>query len=364
MKRSFCALGLFFSAAFAIGCPMYSDNGYYPPPECFYATDCPVGYHCAPGGVCVLSPPHGGTGGSGGGSDGGGDASTADAPPMDGPTDGSLPEGSSDGAPLDGGPLTWCGNPRDCASDETCSTDGACHSGNCAVHPCINQYTCSTTPNGSACLRANNKGCAADGQCFVNERCIDGSCTALDDLCTDRAQCGAAKACADGRCVATCTNDGSCLPGFVCNTVIGVCAADQARACLRTSDCGRQDQVCVDGACVSRCTVGGACGAGAGVCVDNGCIPSTKPVVECAGQGTSAGCPAGSVCLQRHCYVACGQDGGGCNAQSSAPVCKSVTISNASYAVCGTTETLGSECDPTVPKLCSASKICIDGYCR
>jgi hypothetical protein len=32
--------------------------------------------------------------------------------------------------------------------------------------------------------------------------------------------------------------------------------------------------------------------------------------------------------------------------------------------VCGTTQTLGSECDPTASLACTSAKICIDGFCR
>jgi hypothetical protein len=163
--------------------------------------------------------------------------------------------------------------------------------------------------------------------------------------------------------VATCTADGECAAGFLCRTALGICDA-KAQTCLHTSDCGSKDEVCVDSACVPRCGVAGACSAGAGVCVDNGCVPVAKIVAECDGQGTSTGCSTGSICLHHHCYVSCADDGGGCSAQASAPVCKVVTVAGASYAVCGTTETLGSECDLTAGKPCSDAKTCIDGYCR
>ena len=363
MKRSLGALGLFFTAAFVSGCPVYSDNVL--PVECIFATDCPFGYRCASGGICVLSPPHGGTSGDSGTGDARTDAAGKDALEEGGPGDASL-EGSTDAPPAgDAGPAVFCGNPNDCAADETCSNDGLCHRGNCSVIPCINQYQCAITASGPACVRGAAKGCGADRQCFANERCVDGTCTAVTELCTDRAQCGAGKVCADGRCVATCTADGQCAPGFLCRTALGVCGA-KAEVCLHTSDCRSQDRVCVDDACVPRCAAIGVCGAGTGVgvCVDNGCVPSAKVVTECERLGTSTGCPAGSICLHRHCYVSCAEDAGGCSAQSSAPVCKMITAAGASYAVCGTTETLGAECDLTAGRACTDGKICVDGYCR
>lgn len=365
MKRSLGALGLLFSAAFASGCPVYSNNVL--PAECVYAIDCPIGYRCAAGGYCVQAPPHGGPTADGGATEAGTDVDAGDA---DAAVDGGTVDASRDGsvdAPssIDGSPLVFCGNPNDCTGVETCGADGTCHSGSCLMTPCINQYQCGITSSGPACVRAAAQGCSADRHCLSGERCIDGTCTAVAQLCTDRAQCGAGKACADGRCMTTCTTDSQCAAGYLCRTALGVCGA-KAKPCVQTNDCGSSGQVCVDGACVPRCNATGACGAGtgAGLCIDNGCVPSAKTVSECDGQGTPMGCPGGSICLHRHCYVACAQDAGGCSAQSSAPVCKVVTLAGASYAVCGTTETLGSDCDVTAGKPCSDGKACIDGFCR
>jgi hypothetical protein len=365
MKRSLGALGLFFSAVFASGCPVYSNNVL--PAECLYATDCPIGYRCTSGGVCVLAPPHGGgTTSDGGGAEAGTDA---DAANTDVVTEGGRGDASHDGltdAPSgDGGALVFCGNPNDCTGTETCAADGTCHPGNCLTTPCINQFQCGITSSGPACVRGDLRACGADRHCLSTERCIDGICTAVAELCTDRSQCGAGKACADGRCVTSCTADGQCAPGFLCRTALGICGA-KAKPCVQTNDCASPGQVCVDGACVPRCGAAGACGsgAGAGLCVDNGCVPGAKIVSECSRLGTQDACAAGSICLHHHCYVTCAQDAGGCSAQSSAPVCKTVTAAGATYAVCGTTETLGSECDPAANKACTDGKVCVDGFCR
>jgi hypothetical protein len=368
MKRSLGALGLFVSAFFASGCPVYSDNVVYY--ECVYATDCPNGYRCSLDGRCVQAPPHTGNPGDGGISgdasvaDGGSDArvdtsSDASSDAVRGDT--SLPEASTDGLSTDAGPVVFCGNPNDCSSDETCGADGSCHRGSCATIPCINQFQCATTTSGPACVRGAAKGCGADRHCLTNERCVDGTCTAVTDLCSDRAQCAAGNVCVDGRCTASCTADGQCAPGFLCRTALGVCSA-KAEACVHTSDCGSKDEVCVDGACVPRCGVVGACGTGANVCVDNGCVPSSKIVAECDGRGANGGCVAGSICLHQHCYATCAGDAGGCS--GAAPVCKAVTVAGTSYAICGTTDTLGSECDATAGKACADNKLCIDGFCR
>ena len=41
-----------------------------------------------------------------------------------------------------------------------------------------------------------------------------------------------------------------------------------------------------------------------------------------------------------------------------------VTAGATTYAICGTTTTLGSECDPSADKFCAMGKTCIDGFCR
>ena len=374
MKRSLAARAIYlglslFSAALVAGCPIYSDNA--PAVECIYATDCPFGYRCANSGICVQSPPHGGPVGDAGPRDAADAADAGDSAETGGgdaagdasPTDGATSDARNDAPSADAGAVVYCGNPSDCTAEETCGTDGVCHRGNCTSIPCINQYQCAVTSSGPACVRGNAKGCSADRHCLGSERCIDGACVLVTELCTDRAQCGAGKACADGRCVTTCTADGQCAPGFLCRTALGVCTA-KAEPCTHTRDCASRDEVCVDGACVPRCNASGACGAGNGVCVDNGCVPSAKIPAECDGQGTPTGCPAGSICLHRHCYVSCAADAGGCNPQSTAPVCKTVSLGMSSYAVCGTADTLGSECDLTAGRPCTDGETCIDGFCR
>ena len=321
----------------------------------------------------MLSPPHGGgTTSDGGGIDASSDGaeSDGDAGRTDAVTEGGMRDGpreaSADAPPLgDAGPPVFCGNPNDCAAAETCAADGTCRAGDCLTIPCINQFQCGITASGPACVRADAKACGADRHCLSDQRCIDGSCTAVTELCTDRSQCGAAKACADGRCVTSCTTDGQCAPGFLCRTALGICGA-KSKPCARTNDCTDAAEVCVDAACVPRCAAAGASGtgAGAGLCIDNGCVPRAAIASECDGQGTQDRCAAGRICLHHHCYISCAQDAGGCSAQSNAPVCKPVAVAGVSYAVCGTTETLGTECDLTAAKPCSDGKTCVDGFCR
>jgi hypothetical protein len=97
MKRSLRSFGLFFSAATAAGCWFYYESGPTPPPpvQCVYATDCLAGFGCQ-GGICVLSPPYGGTGGSDRPVDASSDGAPNDGAAEDGPMDASGSECSTD----------------------------------------------------------------------------------------------------------------------------------------------------------------------------------------------------------------------------------------------------------------------------
>lgn len=358
MKRSLGALGLFLSGAFASGCPVYSDN--VPYRECFYATDCPLGFRCSSWGECVQAPPHGDPSGDGGVSDAPGDGDVPSDAARSDATDAA--DSSNPDAPADGTAVTYCGNPSDCAAGETCSSDGTCRAGNCSTIGCIYQFYCATTSNGPACQRLTPGGCGADRDCGSNERCIDGRCTALSAICTDRSQCGTGKVCAEGRCVVACTNDAPCSPGLRCNTALGICSVN-AKSCTRTNDCGSANEVCVDGACVPRCTVYGACGdGGSGVCVDNGCVPGAARLTQCTGNGTICGSGEGQICLRGHCYDMCGLEAGACSFGSAS--CRTVIEAGMQYPVCVASDMLGDECNPTTSKACVDGKVCIDGFCR
>jgi len=105
--------------------------------------------------------------------------------------------------------------------------------------------------------------------------------------------------------------------------------------------------------------------------VNGGCIPDQKATFACANDGQqgslATNCASDSICIHHDCYTSCGGDGGASAcALSSHPtgtVCKNVTIETGTYAVCGSTTTLGSACDPSQGTYCSGGKVCVDGYC-
>jgi hypothetical protein len=359
LSLSLAALPLGFLASISsLGCPIYSDQA-----GCSDVDNpCPTGQRCTYSGYCVAAPPYG-TGGS--------VPSYTDASP-DAATDGATP--SKDAAKdvaseatavgEDGAMPVYCASPNDCAANETCASDGTCHAGDCSVVPCINQFECAISMSGAACVHGDSHACGADHQCLSTERCVDGTCTALTDLCTDQTQCPGSKSCVEGKCMTACTADPQCPTGYKCRVALGVCDVP-AKTCQVTSDCGSKDSVCVDGACVARCGARGACGNGSGACVDNGCVPDEKPSHQCDGAGTPSGCAAGQVCLHGHCYTSCDSPNqAACGALTATPVCKAVKLGTTSYSVCGTTTTLGSECDPTAGLACTGAKTCIDGFCR
>ncbi len=268
--------------AFAMGCPVYSDQVL----GCTYATDCPIGYSCGADGRCVAGPPFGGAGSAG-----------RDSGPSDATT-----ERPADARAGDASGVVYCGNPADCAADQTCSTDGTCHAGDYTMSACINQFDCATTSKGPVCVHGDVHACGADRQCSTTERCVDGLCVALTELCSDETQCPSSKLCVDGKCTSGCTTDPQCPAGFACRLALGVCNV-ASKPCALTNDCASKDLVCVDGACVPRCATRGSCADAAGTCVDNGCVPNQGVVVQCNGQGASADCQSGQVCLHHHCYV-------------------------------------------------------------
>jgi hypothetical protein len=70
-------------------------------------------------------------------------------------------------------------------------------------------------------------------------------------------------------------------------------------------------------------------------------------------------CGSTQTCLHHSCYDNCDMDGGMACATG---VCKEVSVQAGTYAVCGTSATLGSQCDPAAGHLCTTGA-CIDGYC-
>jgi hypothetical protein len=357
LRWPFAVLGLAFLASISsLGCPINSDQS-----GCYSSNDCPAGQQCTASGLCIGGLPYlGGTAGSNvdasAALDASADGSTKDAAGKD-----ALVEAVATG---DGAFPVYCGSPNDCAATETCATDGTCHPGDCSAIPCINQFECEVIKGASACVHGDSRACGTDQQCLTSERCIAGSCTAMADLCTDQTQCPSSRVCDQGKCTTACTSDPQCPAGYKCRIALGVCDVP-AKACSVTSDCAAKDSVCVDGACVPRCGARGACGNGSGTCVDNGCVPDQKPAHQCDGAGTPAGCAAGQVCLHGHCYVSCeSPNQTACASQATAPLCKTVKLGSTSYSICGTTQTLGSECDPSANLPCTGTKTCIDGFCR
>jgi hypothetical protein len=370
MKRFVALVFVGVAGAVTAGCPIYSDQGdawcadYH---ECRPGEDCSqwpcnqaTGWGGAAGayyfGGAAGYAAVAGRGGSDGGGRDGGDGAAADVKP-----DALVNEAGE--AEAEAEALVACGQPADCPSGATCGTDGVCHAGDCGTIACINGFVCESSANGRLCAKVDPRGCESDAECAAGASCVDGVCTPAADLCSDRTQCVAGSLCVNGKCVVGCGAGYSCPDGYLCRFASRLCNI-VSRGCSTTADCGGPNVVCVDHACVPRCNVRGPCGDGTGSCVNNGCIPSQKIVPQCAGEGVQAACGAGQICLHRHCYTACGADGGGVCTQPDQDVCKAVTTSAGTFSVCGSTSNLGSECDPTMNKPCSGGQVCLDGFCR
>lgn len=361
-------------AALIAGCPIYDDSAdplcdpafedCGPGPgggfECTAPTDCGINetcgsdnqchpgdctfWGCVAGYACLVGEdgtakcePGGNTGGQGSGGNGSG--------------------GSG------GDPNTYCGNPDDCGEDETCAPDGTCQPGDCTETGCVNGYACD--PTTMSCLPENPAACGEDDDCAelgTGYKCVSGTCTAPEDQCFDGTQCGAGQVCADGKCTDACEDDGDCSPSWSCDTDKGICSVPK-QPCEITSDCGSADLVCVAGACVPKAP-NGECEDGF-VPVENGCIPDQSPNFVCDVDGTQDACAAGSICLHHSCYISCEvPNQNACSALPDFDQCKSVTTPSGAHAVCGSSENLGGECDPTSGVECPVGSVCIDGFCK
>ena len=329
------------------------------------------------------------------------------------------PSGSGGSSGSSSGSGTACNTPTDCPSGSTCGQDSRCHSGDCgqAGVGCVSGYICRLAGGKAQCVDASGDDggsttddgpaegggdattgddaspgddgssggeasteagvpeaappppCNADSDCAVaGSKCINGSCTARVNLCSDTTQCSVhGSACVDGVCEERCNAASPCPTGYSCDLTRGVCNINPT-PCTSSSTC-QGGTICVEQHCVPPCAVGDAgvaCPSGQ-LCVNGGCIPDQSAKFACLNDGQTGEvanrCVSG-ICVHHDCYTACnGSDGGACS-DPSAPVCKMVTIETGTYAVCGTATTLGSDCDPAQGKYPSGCAVCIDGYCR
>ncbi len=260
-----------------------------------------------------------------------------------------------------------------CAKDEskgvwTCGTSGPT---DCTTTGCISGYTCSAASSGKLCVSSDPNACVADADCpaktGAGSLCLGGVCKAPKDLCSDSTQCAGSASCVDGRCVPKCAS--TCASGYSCDSTTGLCTGGTG-ACGTSKACAT-GSTCVNERCVAPAQTNGTCPAGT-VSVAGGCVIDDRPIFFCDKDGTKDGtrdtCAAGSICLHHSCYISCTgtTDTTSCAAADKFPLCKSVTTSSGSHFVCGSSTTLGSECDPTAtpPKTCSTGKVCIDGFCK
>lgn len=330
------------------GCPIYSDrdnrvcvggqcyacdDGYYSSDcarwSCYTSSDCPSGYSCDDSNRCSL------------------------------------------GSTTPGG--TACAKPSDCPAGTTCGSDSTCHTSDCASSGCPGGYVCKLANGAATCTATGTvpgtgtkSTCQSDAQCAdagTGAKCLSGTCVAPADQCADATQCGNGSQCVNGACTPSCSASTPCPTGYACDTSKGVCTGPST-TCSSSSQCG-SGTVCVDEHCVSPCNADGTCGGGL-VCIDGGCTPDERPVFTCAVDGQKDSCQTGSICLRHSCYIACDADGGAsqCRNADQFNVCKTVTTSSGAHDVCGSATNLGTECDPTQNRACTAPLICIDGYCK
>ena len=375
MKRLLLGISLLGLAAVLGGCPIYPSQQEYQvcngaacyscpdsslssactPWPCQSDDDCDTadGYVCDPGSLTCVA-------GSGNGYDGGtGTDSSADCSVTGCPTGQvcKLSNGVAQCVTLGGGDDSSTGS--EAGADGSSGGDGG------------------VTGDSSSGSDASEAGavtgpCNSDATCGGNgEKCIDGQCTTQIDLCSDGSQCVATgSACVNGVCEARCSSTSPCPTGYQCDLTRGVCNVNPGACTGSGASSCQGGTTCVDGYCVPPCTVtdaGSFCPAGQ-ACVNGGCIPDQAATFACTNDGQSGQlattCGDGYICLHHDCYPACSADGGSsCSGTSGTSVCKNVTIETGTYSVCGTSTTLGSDCDPSQGNYCSGGKVCVDGYC-
>ncbi len=377
MKRVFFGIGLLGVVAVLGGCPIYpsqqseyqvcTNTGCYSCPDSSYSSACTPwacqsDSDCNPGYVCDANPSDQTYGTCVPGTSYAGDASSGDCSVTGCPAGQvcKLANGVAQCVTLPGGGGDDGGGGSDAAGDTGSSTDGG-----------------TTTEAGGGDAGGDGPSgtgpCNADSDCTVaGSKCIDGQCTSQIHLCSDGSQCNVSGyACVDGVCEAHCSGSNACPNGYSCDFTRGVCNINSG-ACSGsgTSTC-QGGATCVDTHCVSPCSTddaGPACQSGQ-VCVNGGCIPDQGASFACANDGQigqlATTCASTAICLHHDCYTACDVDAGLTGAQcGTGETCKNVTIETGTYAVCGTSSTLGSDCDPAQGRYCSGGKVCVDGYCQ
>ena len=351
MKRavSFVLFGL--GSAVLFGCPIYpADRDHrvcvggecFDCPDSYYsractdwtcndALDCPSGYSCTSDRRCRL---------------------TGETP---------TPPGGD----------TACTKPSDCTTGN-CGADNKCHAGDCSTTGCPATFVCrlgSGAGGVPACVPIGGDGgggtssCQSDDDCPTpaGSKCLTGACVPPQDQCVDATQCPAAAQCVDGACTPSCSANKPCPTGYACDTAKGVCTGNPA-PCTSSAQCTAR-KACVQEHCVDPCGPGGTCAAGL-KCIDGGCTPDQRPGFTCTTDGAQDSCQQGSICL-RHSCIGCDPEAtDACKNADTFNQCKAVTTSSGTYNVCGSTNNLGTECDPTQSRNCASPLICVDGYCK
>lgn len=258
---------------------------------------------------------------------------------------------------------TTCASPADCPSGSVCGTDKKCHPGDCTTFGCATGYTCKVA-GGKASCEKNGTTPSCDATACATQisggKCLNGTCVAPADQCTDQTQCVNGK-CVNGVCTPECSATKACATGYSCDIAKGVCTGNP-NPCGPNNNTCTGGTTCVDNHCVTPCN-NGTCSGGL-VCVAGGCVPNGKPTFVCNKEGVQDVCATGSLCLHHNCYIACDGSPNSCIAADKFNVCKDVTTTSGSYKVCGSDSNLGSECDVTLGKTCTNAGACIDGFCR
>jgi hypothetical protein len=233
-----------------------------------------------------------------------------------------------------------CLHSSDCQVNETCGTDGQCHSGDCSVWGCSSGFSCTVDPSSqtSSCVPGGSTtGTGGSGTGGMNTGGMNtgGSTTTgaggagpAPVYCGHPSDCAAGQTCApDGTCKAGDCNANGCIFGYTC-AADGTCQAKSANACDKDAEC---TSLGAGYACIAGPKGGGVCMQPADQCFDQSqCDPGDK----CAAGKCTQACTSNSDC----------RDGFACD----------TTLGICSKPV--NTCTVTNDCG-------SATKVCIGGGC-
>ncbi|NOS99969.1 MAG: hypothetical protein HOP29_05025 [Phycisphaerales bacterium] len=299
-----------------------------------------------------------------------------------------------------------------CDDGNSCTAGDACSGGNCIGTPMGGCQTCVTAVDcddgnpctnqscpAGVCIYTNNAAPCNDGfVCTLNDTCSGGACAGAPTdcsslnsactqgvcntvtgvcqaqnineggLCNDGSNCTTGDTCAAGICTGTAVNcsslDGQCTVG-VCNPATGTCQANSTNEGAPCNDgliCTQNDS-CNGGNCVGA-TIPGCqpCGTALDCNDGNPCTDGACPAGVCVYTNNAAPCSDSIPCTENDVCAGGVCTGTAIDCSSLDDVCD-IGVCNPVTGACQTqASNEGGACDDNVP--CTINDVCTNGTCQ